>query len=603
MRPGLRLKILLITVLTPLALGVAALVTVDRSVRAHVDDSSLHESLDRAAAMFRRMLATRARAQRGGARVIARDPRFFSMLALGVDQRDARFTATVRGMARDLNGITQSDVFEVFDRRGRRLASEGPRATTPGARAELVREALEGREVTRVLPVGTRLVQLTAVPVRADRRVVGVLLIGSDVDGALAREVRLLLRGEVSFLAHGRITATTLERGADRAAVERLMGTMSEAGDGPGQLDAVRLEADGASYLAIAFPLPGAGPGQHVVMQRASDPETLFRDQIRRDLGLLALVAVAGALITGVLLAGSIVHPLRQLVRGAQEMQRGNYAHPVRVRGGDELGYLAERFVEMRQREQVYVRGLEEAARLKNEFIAVASHELRTPISVLAGYRDLLEGGSLGPLSPQQQRALSAMRDSLAQLTGVADQATRMIQIRAQRLDPRFGEYAVVPLVERAVGAALAAAPGREVRVLNDVPRELGAWTLDAEQLHEALAQLVWNAIRRTPDGGAVRLDAAIAMDVLEVGVTDEGPGIPEDRLARLFEHGHAVGHALQHRSAEAVDHDGGGLGLGLGIARGIVEAHGGTIDAAHRPEGGTRFVVRLPRAPARAAA
>uniref|UniRef100_A0A832I1E6 histidine kinase n=1 Tax=Eiseniibacteriota bacterium TaxID=2212470 RepID=A0A832I1E6_UNCEI len=602
MRPGLRLKILLITVVTPLALGVAALVTVDRSVRAHVDDSSLHESLDRAAAMFRRMLATRARAQQGGARVIARDPRFFSMLALGVDQRDARFTATVRGMARDLNGITRSDVFEVFDRRGRRLASEGPCATTPGARAGLVREALGGREATRIVPVGTHLVQLTATPVRADRRVVGALVIGSHVDDALAREVRLLLRGEVSFLAHGRITATTLERDADRAAVERLMGAPSEAGESPVRLDPVRLEADGASYLAIAFPLPGAVPGQHVVMQRASDPETLFRERIRRDLGLLALVAVAGALVTGVLLAGSIVRPLRQLVRGAQEMQRGNYAYPVRVRGRDELGYLAQRFVEMRQREQVYVRGLEEAARIKNEFIAVASRELRTPISVLAGYRDLLEGGSLGPLSPQQRQALSAMREALAQLTGVADQATRTIQIRARRLDPRFGEHAVVPLVERAVGAALAAAPGREVRVRHEVPRDLGAWTLDAEQVHEALTRLVWNAIMRTADGGSVHVDAAIVADALEVGVSDDGPEIPRERLARLFEDGHAVGHALQQRAA-APDDEGVEPGLGLGIARGIVEAHGGTIDVAPRPQGGVRFVVRLPRAPARAAA
>ena len=125
MRLGLRWKILLLTVLTPVTLAVATLVMVNRDVAEHTDASSLHENLGYSAAVFEGMLATRLRALEGGAQVVAQDPRFFSLLMLGLSQRDARFDATVRGMAHDFNGITQADVFEVFDRRGRLVASVG----------------------------------------------------------------------------------------------------------------------------------------------------------------------------------------------------------------------------------------------------------------------------------------------------------------------------------------------------------------------------------------------------------------------------------------------------------------------------------------------
>ena len=125
MRLGLRLKILLITVMTPLSLGCVTYVIVHRNVARHVNSSSIHENLEHSAQVFESVLAARARAFEGGAQVIARDPRFFSLLTLGPEQRDTRFIATVRGMANDFNAITQTTLFEVFDRHGRLLASVG----------------------------------------------------------------------------------------------------------------------------------------------------------------------------------------------------------------------------------------------------------------------------------------------------------------------------------------------------------------------------------------------------------------------------------------------------------------------------------------------
>src|SRR5262249_19167321 len=145
-------------------------------------------------------------------------------------------------------------------------------------------------------------------------------------------------------------------------------------------------------------------------------------------------IALIAALVTGLLFSEQILRPIQSLVRGAQEMEAGNYDHPLRITRRDEIGYLADRFVEMRRHEQVYLNSLQQAAGLKSEFLSLASHELRTPISVLTGYRDVLAAEQLGPITPQQAEALEAMRTSLGRLTGVAEGAAHFARVNGERL-------------------------------------------------------------------------------------------------------------------------------------------------------------------------
>src|SRR5439155_14048123 len=105
-------------------------------------------------------------------------------------QRDSRFVATVRGMAHDFNRITQTDLFEVMDRRGRLLASVGPQKASASAREPLVRVGIHGKQATGVLVQGHRHFQATIMPVRADGEVVGALLLGAEIGESLAEELR-----------------------------------------------------------------------------------------------------------------------------------------------------------------------------------------------------------------------------------------------------------------------------------------------------------------------------------------------------------------------------------------------------------------------------
>src|SRR5207247_8689860 len=103
-----------------------------------------------------------------------------------------------------------------------------------------------------------------------------------------------------------------------------------------------------------------------------------------------------------------ITAPVQRLVRGAEEMERGNFDYPLQVRSRDEIGVLATSFDGMRRRQREYIRTLKEAARIKSEFINVASHELRTPVSIIRGYQEMMAQSALGPLTPQQQQAIEA---------------------------------------------------------------------------------------------------------------------------------------------------------------------------------------------------
>src|SRR5215831_18784697 len=357
MRAGLRGRILMITVLTPLTLGTAAYITVHRNVQQHVNSTSIHENLQHSASVFESMLAVRQRALVGGGQVIAQDPRFFSLLMLGQSQRDARFMSTMRGIARDFNKITRTDLFEVYDRNGKLLASVGESRSLRLGREALVKSAIEGHLSAGVLAQDDEHFQAACTTVRADGRVVGALLLGAQIGDGLANELRTQMRSEVTFLSNGHITGTTLSEPYDRQA---LLARLKNLGRSMTSLDAagvIKVRGKSETYLTLVGHIPGAAENedQLYVMQRSYDPETAFLRRMQQDLGLLAALAVLGALFTGFVLSEEITRPIRTLVRGAQEMERGNFDWPVEVRNRDEIGYLAQRFREMRERERAFV--------------------------------------------------------------------------------------------------------------------------------------------------------------------------------------------------------------------------------------------------------
>ncbi|WP_433788934.1 ATP-binding protein [Actinoplanes sp. CA-252034] len=218
----------------------------------------------------------------------------------------------------------------------------------------------------------------------------------------------------------------------------------------------------------------------------------------------------------------------------------------------------------------------------RNDFLTLAGHELRTPLTSIISYTTLLTDELA---DPDQQQMIAAVRRNVGHLQRIIDELLELTALEAghHRIQARPTDLTAV------VGAAVHdLRPPATVRVHTDLPAAL---ILDADEtrLRQIVDQLLSNAVKYCPGGGDVRVTAAYdGPDVVELAVADTGIGIPEGDRELLF--------TRFHRGANARHTAIPGNGLGLPLARGLVEAHGGTVhlDPAHRP--GTRIVVRLPR-------
>ena len=599
MRPGLRAKILLLTAPPLVALSAVALWMVHQSVDAQAH-RTVHEDLRRAAAVFENMLAARANELAVAGAVIVRDPKFFAVLSLPGSSHEPMFRATVAGVATDFNRITHADLFEITDTSGGVIATVGRHATSPEASAALVQQALAGQPASGVIAERGAHWQAVVTPVFAHDRVIGALLLGQPIGPDLAMQLRELTRTEVTFLSGDRTTGTTLSDESDHATALAATRALAKLGPTTAASSSVEeLRGAGNVWLTFAGRIPGteADAHQYYVLQRALGPETAFLREIRDHLIEFGLLAALLTVIAALVIASRITDPVRRMVHAAQRMEQGDWEVPLEVRGRDEIAHLATRFADMRARIRQHVSSLTEVARMKSEFIAVAGHELRTPISVIRGFHELMRDGMLGPISTEQGRALDAIGRSVRTLSRIAEDATRMAQIHASELQLDLQECELGPVLEAALRDAREAAPDRAVTLEARVEPGGEYARLDPARLGQALGQLVRNGVRFTPDGGQVLLRSRGEGDAIVVEVRDTGIGIPEDRRRTLFEHPHTRSDSIHHHSSSTLEFNSAGLGLGLQIARGIIEAHAGSIEVASEIGHGSTFTVRLPGA------
>jgi signal transduction histidine kinase len=596
MRTRIRLhwKILVATVLPLLLLTAAALWTVNRSISEQAQ-RNIGEDLSRSATVFEDMMATRSEELTIASQVIVQDPKFFSVLTLPVPANDPELRATAEGVAADFNAITHADLFMVFDGAGGLVASVG-KVRVGDRDWKPVVDGVHGGSRSSILVDGTRHFQVTVTSVRAANRPVGALLLGAEIGRDLAERLRSLTRSEVTFVSEGTITGSTLESSGDRArlveALARRAGAPS-AGDG----DVFELRGVRSTYVTVARGIHGSEPGHEQIfaMQRSLEAETAFLGPMRLALSEIGLVVVLVSLVVAYAISRGVTAPVRSLVRGAEEMERGNYDYPLEVRGLDEVGYLTLRFREMRQQQRVYVKSLEEVVRLRGEFIDVASHELRTPLSILKGFLELLSHERLGPLTPNQREAVTAMEGGVTALTRVAEDAYRVAQIQSERLVLSPESHDVHASIDEAVERARVAGRDRSVSITVEGVASLDRVVADKARLTEAVFHLVCNGVRFTPDGGHVRVRVEPGGEGVAILVADTGVGIAPEKLTKLLARSLVLRDALHHHSSSRLEFGSAGLGLGIPIARGVAEAHGGRLSAESEPGRGSTFTLWIP--------
>lgn len=231
---------------------------------------------------------------------------------------------------------------------------------------------------------------------------------------------------------------------------------------------------------------------------------------------------------------------------------------------------------------------LRELEGARQEFVANVSHELRTPLSLIKGAAEtLLDGAKTDPAA--LDRLLPIIDRHADRLTLLIDDLLLLAKLDSGRMELHPEPAALRPAAQEVFGDLTARALARDVRLENAIPAGLVA-RADPDRLRQILSNLVDNGIKYGRKGGVLTVSArALAGGLVEVGVKDDGPGIPREALERVFERFYRVDKA---RSREQ-----GGTGLGLAIVKHAVLAHGGEVRVESEPGQGTVFYFTLPAA------
>jgi signal transduction histidine kinase len=231
------------------------------------------------------------------------------------------------------------------------------------------------------------------------------------------------------------------------------------------------------------------------------------------------------------------------------------------------------------------VRKLDE---LKSAFIRSVTHELRTPMTLIVGYVELLLDGQMGSLQPEQYESLSLVAEKSAQLAQMVNDIISLQTVGAMGFD--FEVMSLLPLALDVVDEARPKAEKARIRFELDLPSagDLPSIRGDARRLRRAFEHLLDNAIKFSPNGGKVTVSIEHEGEMLFVRVRDEGVGLPQDQLERIFDRFYQVDGSATRRF--------GGTGLGLAQVKEVVEAHGGAVWVeSDGPGQGSTFTVYLP--------
>lgn len=230
---------------------------------------------------------------------------------------------------------------------------------------------------------------------------------------------------------------------------------------------------------------------------------------------------------------------------------------------------------------------LEAADRVKTAFVANMSYELRTPLTSIGGFAEMLAGGYAGDLSGTARDYVTAILESVARLGMLIDEVLDLTQSEAGALPLERKSVDLRRVASEAAAAVQAEAAEKALDFEVAVDPSIGSVSGDARRLRQALGHLLRNAVRYTPAGGRVLLHGDGDRDHARIVVSDNGPGMDAAQQARAFDR--------FSRNDEARER-GASLGLGLPLARQFVEAHGGTLTLMSERGQGTAVTVELPR-------
>jgi two-component system sensor histidine kinase BaeS len=303
--------------------------------------------------------------------------------------------------------------------------------------------------------------------------------------------------------------------------------------------------------------------------------------------GLIAGLTGAALLFTG--LIASMRRPLEELVDASGRLAGGDLEARVKVGGLSETAALGEAFNEMAAELQRRAGERDQLETMKDEFVLTASHELRSPLTSVQGFAELLML-ERDKLSPKQTDTVEIILDNTRHLVRLLNDLLDLARSDAGRLTIKPAPTDVSSLVEDAVRTMRSQTEARGQSLGQRVESGLPQVSVDRDRIRQVLVNLITNAHEYSPDRASIEVTATRRNGEVEVAVHDDGPGMPADQLEHIFDR-------FTRGDAGLTQHVG-GTGLGLAISKSLVELHGGTIAAESTLGQGSTFHIRLPALP-----
>ena len=338
---------------------------------------------------------------------------------------------------------------------------------------------------------------------------------------------------------------------------------------------AVRISDDGGVLGVVRFAMP--------LSEVQLEMQVIYRAVL-----FGAVVALMIALAITYFVSRSMTSPIREMKEIAQRLASGDFSRKVRIKSQDELGELGQSLNTMADELQATMENLKRMDRVRTDFVANVSHELKTPLTLIKGYIETLEDKAIND-TEKAGKFISIIKDHANRLSNIIDDLLSLSELELSRDSIEKSEFDLKSLVDDIAlgfGHALAA---KQQKLTIEPQGQNFKIKADRDKIEQVFVNLIDNAIKYTEDGGLIKVCLVQQNREVVVTVEDNGVGIQKEHIDRVFERFYRVD---KGRSRQL-----GGTGLGLGIAKHIVLAHKGEIRIESDVNRGTKVFVTLPKA------
>ena len=542
--------------------------------------------------------------------VIAESPRLRAVAELGDEN-------TAYQLLKEMNQTTLTQVVVLTDRTGKPLVQllRGKKDRWNVSASQTIGDALRFISSTGVLPLDGRVYRIVSVPVIIATDLVGTLTIGFEITPADLAALKHITGCDLVLVSGRNPVFATVDSTESRGLLEAMgaagMRALPPAGDSA--VTPVRLTTGTETYLGTLFSLRRQAEEGDEVLYLVFKPLSREMRQavgsILTTFGIVSLIFLSLTTAIGLVISRSMTRPIAELVRGTTEITRGNYDYAISLRGRDELGLLAGRFMTMSTslKEKITELGklnkdllernrdLDDTLRklrsaqedlVRSERLATTgrmtaqlAHEVNNPIhniqsclkTALGRIPEGTKGRDLIDVAYEEVNRLSRLS---AQMLSVYRSSLVEDEMRATSVNEIMGE--VVMLAESEI-------QDRNIVLRTEIEPGLPFVRGSHDKLKQVLLNLVSNALDAMPHGGELTMQAVQNNGTVRLTVRDTGVGIPPEHLNRIFD-------AFFTTKGKVS-----GVGLGLSVSHGIVSQHRGSIEVQSTPGKGSAFTVVLP--------